>query len=476
MSGPVKPTWVGTAVIVAALIAVPLLIRLGIDSDRPSRSRWSIPAPVSADMQPLVARRLSEARRKVVDTPSSADAWGRFGAVCDAHRLYGPAATCYRRALALAPDDFRWPYLLATVLESDGAPWEEVAGHLRTAAELQSDYAPAFVRLGELLLRNGRLTEAPEAFERAIALDPELAVAHRGLGQVRLSGNDAPAAIQHLERARELRPDDRAVWVALAQAYMQAGETRRAENASQSAHRLQRVLGVPDPVRAKVEALGVSPKHCAERAAILADAGDFAGAIENLEIVAEARPDYPLVHLQLGILYSTTGQLDPAVEHLSKATQLKDDLLEAHTRLAAILLERNQLSEAIGHLRRAHAHTPTDVAVLTWLGSALSRHGDVDEAVTVFEQAAELAPSDAQIRYNWGTALLQGGEPQQAIDRLQETLRLDRDHADAHFNMAVALEQLGRVDEAIGHYEHAVRIDPDHPAARALAELKSGPG
>ena len=53
-------------------------------------------------MQPRVTLRLNQARSRVLDEPTSAEAWGGFGAVCDAHELRDHAVSCYRRAQTLA--------------------------------------------------------------------------------------------------------------------------------------------------------------------------------------------------------------------------------------------------------------------------------------------------------------------------------------------------------------------------------------
>ncbi len=431
-----------------------------------------IDLPDTTAMQPRVAARLRETHQAVTQHPTSADAWGRLGTVCHAHQLYLEAATCYRHACALAPEQHRWPYLLAKVRQQQGAPWEEVDVLFATAAGLRPDYAPTYVRLGRLRLANGRAREAATAFEQALAIEPSLAVAHRGLGQVRLAMDEPTRAVAHLLEAARLAPEDRATWAALSQACRRSGDVDAADRAAERSRGLDRTSTIADPVGAEVTAMGVSPQHYADRGVALLRAGDFAGAIENLRIVAETQQDDPHVQMYLGTSYAATGRPQLAIDHLSEATRLQESLVEAHVRLAALLLERDELNRAIDHLARALVHAPSDTTVLAWLGSALERRGDADEALAIFARAAAAAPEQAVPRYNLATALMNRGELDAAVREYGHALRLDPRHVDAHYNVALTLERLGRIDDAIAHYEQAAKIDPGHPAADALGTLR----
>ncbi len=431
-----------------------------------------IDLPDTTNMQPRVAARLIETHRAVTRHPRSAEAWGRLGAVCHAHQLYPEAATCYRHARALARKQHRWPYLLAMVRQKQGAPWEEVDVLFAVATELRPDYAPTYVRLGRLRLGNGRARAAAAAFEQALAVEPALAVAHRGLGQARLAMDEPTRAVAHLREAARLGPEDRATWAALSQACRRSGDADAAVRAAEQSRGLVHTATLDDPVEAEVQALGVSPQHCADRAVALIRAGDFAGAIENFQIVAETQPNDPRVQLYLGTSYAATGRPQLAMHHLAEATRLQENLVEAHVRLAAMLLEREELDRAIDHLTRALVHAPSDTTVLAWLGSALDRRGDADEAMVIFARAAAAAPDQVGPRYNLATALMNHGDLGAAVREYRQALRLDPRHVDTHYNLAVALERLGRLDEAIAHYEQAAQLDPGHPAADALGTLR----
>ncbi len=420
------------AAVVLVLAAVLLVAGDGARTPRPDRP---VPDPETSSMQPRVAQRIIEARVAVLADPASAEAWGRFGAVCDAHRLYDEAAACYERAAGLDPRDFRWPYLRAIVGEARGEDPSRVAALFRESLALHPDYAPVHLRLAALARDGGRPQEARRACERAIEIDPALAAAHRELGEALLSLGDPAGAVAHLERAAALGGGDRAVWSALAQAHARAGDPAAAAGAAEKARRAERVTAAPDPVRSAVEALGESTQHRIERAATRMDAGDYEGVIESLRIVEEARPDSAVLHYNLGVAYARTGRTQLALDHLAKATELRDDLHLAHCERASLLMDRGEFPAAIGHLRRARAAAPDNSDVLMWLGAALAGNGNLDEAVAAFEDAARLAPLDAR----------------------------------THYNLGLALEALGRPSEAAREYQRTVDLDPRHPAAERLS-------
>lgn len=402
-----------------------------------SSNVWTVPRPDTGEMLPRVARLIDEARAGVQRAAGSAEAWGRYGQVCDAHRLFAEAEVCYRRAAALAPKDFRWAYLLAVVREARGAPGLEICDLYRQALQLDPGYPAVHYRLGEILLEQGRPQEARDAFAGAVALDPSLAVAHRGLAQAMLALGDPQQALEHLQEARRLGPEDRAVHAAMAQAYMRLGRPDLAAGAAARARRATVLRSVPDPVRSQVEALGMSPQHCIDRAAAMMDKGDYAGVVENLSIVAEVEPDNAEVHLHLGMAYAAMDRPDDAIRHLAMARR----------------------------------NAPDDIEITMQLAAALAGRGDVDEAVDLFADAALLAPGDPRTHANLGAALAQRGDTEAAIEHFREALRVDPGFAFAHYNLGLALEGIGRDDEAAAHYRRVLQIEPDHPDAQRLVRL-----
>ncbi len=359
-------------VMAAGGVAIVVLVPDEELSQSPAPLDWRVPDPDTSRMQARVAQRLKEARQAVRRQLDSPEAWGKFGAVCDVHELYDYAEPCYRHAYALAPNDVRWPYLLAYVRELQGADVAETTRLFQKAAELEPEFPPVFFRLGDALMRQGKLDEARDHYRKAIQLDPKLAVAHRGLGQALIALGDPQTALHHLERAVQYGPQDGAVFAAMAQAYTRLGDFDRAEEAGQKSRRLSSVLALPDPIRFEVEALGISSQHCYDRAKALMQGGDYAAAIDQWKIAEESLPNDPQLHHNLGISCMRTGRPALAIEHYRQAIELDPKLANAHFNLGRALEQLGRVDEAIEHYRRAVQIDPNHRAVrrLGQLGSA----------------------------------------------------------------------------------------------------------
>ncbi len=108
-------------------------------------------------------------------------------------------------------------FLRANKLATDSSAWHEVKQLLEQAVELDPGYAPAWARLGRTLRvlakyggpeRRQDRARAERAFERALALNPDLATAHYLVAHLEAETGRAPEAmVRLLNRARSRRAD-----------------------------------------------------------------------------------------------------------------------------------------------------------------------------------------------------------------------------------------------------------------------------
>ncbi|HEX6883395.1 MAG TPA: tetratricopeptide repeat protein [Planctomycetota bacterium] len=436
----------------------------------------AVPDPVTPEMAAPVRRALASAREAVLAAPDSGSAWGALAEVCDAHHLYPEAEQAYRGAAAREPGEFRWAYGLAVVRDFQGAAAEEVSGLFDAALGLAPRYPPARLRLGDALVRQGRLAEACAAYEQALALDPEFALAHRGLGQTRLALDDVPGALAALERARELDPTDGVTASSLAQALQRAGEPERAGEAAARARELEPVFAVPDPVRFALEARNVTPLACDRRAREHEARGEWSAARPDLErlleMSVEMQGDDPALRTRLARALVALGEHERAAAELARALELAPDHVAALTEAAGLAQARGDLARAAELYRRATVRAPESALLWKRLGACLGPLGDLPGALAAFERAAGLAPADAELLHNWGTALARAERHAEACERLRGALALEPDSAGAHLSLGASLALLGRRAEALQHYERAAALDPTLPTAEALAELR----
>src|SRR5438876_26330 len=119
------------------------------------------PSLEATDVDPAVMRAIQAARTDVSQSPHAAQRWGRLGMILKAHGFSAEANTCFVQAEQLNPREPRWAYHQAIEL-AERDP-ERAITKLQKAIELfGSDPEPPRLRLGELLLRQGRLEEAEQ--------------------------------------------------------------------------------------------------------------------------------------------------------------------------------------------------------------------------------------------------------------------------------------------------------------------------
>lgn len=468
--------WFVSIFILVAVVAAIFLLRNQSSTPEPitiTPQSWEIPRPNTDDMEPQVVTLIDETRDILVNNRKSAQAWGKYAMVLDAHRLHETAAVCYRRAYELAPKEFRWPYLLAISLSYDKTTFLECIEKLKDAAKLDSQYVPLYIRLGKIQLRHGMTTESQEAFQQILKLDPNNAMAHRGLGQVYLMLGDAATAVTYFERATEIDPIDNRAYVSLAAAYTLLKDHDRAQQALQRSKNLTINKSLNDPIRNGVNQLGVSSVACLMRADQYVRVGDYQSAIKEFTIAADARPYDATVHLDLAKTYRKIGDFESVIIHLKSAVEIQDDLVDVHIVLGDMILANKDYDQAIHHYRRAAAHAPDKPLIHTKLAGALARNGDFEQALEVFNHASDLGPLDASSNADWGTTLLSTGNFISAVNRFEDALQLNPDHVASHAGLGAVFEQLGQFDEAIAEYEITLSLDPQHPARQRLDRLRA---
>jgi len=431
-----------------------------------------VPGFETAHMERRVLERLNEARAQVLENRSSAEAWGHYGIVLDAHEMYDSAVVAYRAAFALDPKDFRWPYFLSRVIKfKDGDDSPEIVPFYEAAMKLRPDYTPLLVRYGDSLLRLNRVEDARKAYDRALQLEPSMWIAHRGMGQALIQAGEGAAAVDHLEKAVSLKPDDGVSYAALARAYLLAGDKEKAATAAATSRDRKQIHVFNDPATAEIGNAGISSSTCFKRARELIALGRFQEALQNLKITEEVLVNHPVVLLSQGACYQGLGQPEQAIEFYERSLAIEDKSPDLHVQVGSVLVTQRKYPEAVAHFRRALelADTPSTRA---HLASALGHGGDLAGAVAEFDRAAAAgAQLDATAHNNWGSVLARQGRYSQAIPHFREAARQDPRFASAYFNWGRALEDAGNPGEAIRLFEIAARFDPQGPAVRRIHEL-----
>ena len=201
--------------------------------------------------------------------------------------------------------------LLERAIEADRARDFATAESLfQQLVELRPDDANIRSRFGDALARQSKIQPAKEQYERALAIQNELAPAHYGLGNMLNFEGDYDGAAREYRAALSTRPDHVSTLVNLSAILAFQGALDEAEDLARKA--------------VEVEPNAFAPSFTLGR--ILIQRSRHREAIPFLKAAASARPESGPAHLQLGIALVSTGGYAAALEHVERAQELGEKL------------------------------------------------------------------------------------------------------------------------------------------------------
>jgi eukaryotic-like serine/threonine-protein kinase len=293
----------------------------------------------------------------------------------------------------------------------DGAWATQARDAINEALRLNPQDASVRYSLATVYRGMGRLPEAIEELRRVIEMRPSADDAHSLLGKALIAGGQLDAGLDAIRAAIRLRPQ---YWVhhyTLGSALYNAGRYRDAIPAFQRVVELQ-----PDSAWGH-QALGAS-WHALD---------DTASAKRHYE--AAIRLGNTMAHANLGLLYYGDGQFEAALAHLQEAVEREPTSPFHQHNLADGLARLGRKKEATGAYRRAAqlcreelAVHPRDAATMATLAVIERKLGLHPESERHIAQALALEPRSPDVLYPAAVVHALGDHPEQAIAALREAV------------------------------------------------------
>jgi tetratricopeptide (TPR) repeat protein len=361
------------------------------------------------------------------------------------------------------------PAVLATLRQAVAAAEEGLRSGERQIAE--SEYRTAlllgWMLLGTIDVAEGRPEDARRAFEHASSSAVENGAALQSLALVQLQVGDVEPALGILTKMAAASPRRLDLRVTLAQALVMAGKPAEAVQELEEAH----ALAPDDPQLAFALASGylrVKNVEAAER---------------TFAQVVEARP-IPETHVLIGRTYRDFQYYDQARAALQRALAMNPRTRRAHYYLGTTAVMQEGLirvDEAIDEFERELAIVPDDGPTRLRLGMALVEARRNEEALPLLESAvAGSSPSPDAWLY-LGRCQLALGRAAEAVKSLREALKTGTRTGSSveqsrlrsvHYQLATALRQTGAIAEADREFAEAERLS-DRRTESDRAELAS---
>ena len=377
------------------------------------------------EFEPAIRDQIRRAHEEAVKEPHDGTKVGRLGMIFQVYGKYELAETCYRRAWALDPRSFRWAYYLGNVQGLLGKQIQAIES-IGEALKIDNGYAPARVRLAQLLFDAGDTEQSARIYREVIDHNSDLASAYFGLGQVLAALEDWAGAIESYRRACEIAKNYAAGHYALAMAYRKTGDI---ENARAHLELYQRVKQTKQP------------------------------SFDRLMDDVKALYSGGLTHFAQGSSLAQQGKLQEAAAEFESALEVNPGLVMAHINLIAMYGQLGLPIKAEQHYRAAVELDPGWVEVYYNWGMFQLQHGKKAEAAEMFRKAIEVNPAYADAHVQLASLLDEAGHLKEAAEHYQRALAVNPDHRQAHFLFGYNLVRSGQIDEAIQHFLETIKVE-----------------
>lgn len=405
--------------------------------DLPQLQVEAIPEAARADIEEA----LLEAQRN----PTEAPATGRLGMILHAYKQYESAALCYDRAQAIAPDEFRWAYLLGTVRFLLGQD-ESAVEPLRQALDLSPNYLPARIKLAQVLSTLADYSASEKEYRAALAQDPESALAHYGLGRLVAARDGTAAAIDHYRKACDLSPTFGAAHYALAQAYRADGDNEKAD-AHLAVFEQNKNADEPleDPLLHEVASRARNPaNNHYEQGLAFADAGNIEAAVKEFEKALEADPSLIQARVNLVSLYGGLGRPEDVARHYAAAAKSHPDRADLHYNYGVFHAEQSRYAEAEKAFREAVRADRLFAEAHSNLGQMLEAQRRIEDAEKHYRLALGNKPTFRMAHFHLGRVLLMQGKNDEGIKHFLKTLSPEDEETPKYMlDVAVAYARIG---------------------------------
>ena len=360
---------------------------------------------------------------------------------------------------------------------ADGlALWE--AGQRDQAVEKwrQGDAPELVLDRANLLLGRGDLEATADLCQAALEIEPESARAHFILGKVHLRQDDERGAQQAFEAAVALEPDNFAAQLELGLLYEAQGEIEQAyahlQHADPEEANHQLWLRVwpyfnEGNSEAGFDALdliirldpGDANAHFV-RAEQLRRAKEYDRALAAYEELHRVAPADVRYHIGRGQLFAEQGQGDEAIAEMEAAVAVAPASAQAWFYLGTFRwrFQRDDAGAVVALKQAVSLHPNAWYA--TALGNVHREAGDLEAAVTAYEQATTFPGRSAWTWSTLGQAYATQERWTEAVEAYAEAVEMAPENASLHAALAHAYEKAGRKAEAIAAYEAALALEP----------------
>ena len=328
--------------------------------------------------------------------------------------------------------------------------YEQAAARLRTYVEAMPQDKQARILLAASLLRLKEATTAKTILQPLLADNDARVLALMGTAEA-LSGNNE-AAVQYMDKASALTPDDQALRSQLGMVRIAAGDPKTGVAELQQVLQLDRKSGegAGDEIDAREISLVVGQLRIS----------DYAGALENLARLQNENPENARLYVLAGIAHMGLGEKDLAEAAFSRAVELDPMAADARLNLAQLKVTNGDFEAAKGLLEQVLAQQSNHYPAMLELASLAGRKGDVKLQASWLEKAVAAQPALTGPRRALALLYLNTQQPLKALETAQPALEADPNSVDFLGIVGQSELQAGKTEESIKTFQRLVNVAP----------------
>lgn len=359
--------------------------------------------------------------------------------------------------------------LAATAVSNAGVPaqaFEKERKHqLSTENKLFRGKITHSVAKGQNLFMERKYAEAAALFKQEINRNSKDTEAYAGLGMSLAMQFKLDGAEKEFERALALNPNS---------AVAQAGKALVLLNRLQSSN--QEIIDKRDAMlkeSAQLASDSVTNDPYLQLGhfvlgKVLLEQGNTMEAYKSFQNALDADPQYSPALTGLGQIDWKEGRLDQAADNLSKAIALNSGNSTAHYVLGEVLLQKGAVGAAIKELNISLYQHPNSAPVRLALGRAYESQGNNEAALKQYERAALIKPElkdantlMAKLHIKLGEQEMNKGTTVGALKEFKQAVLIDPLNPAPYLAMAKLREKRGDLDLAISELKSGLELIPE---------------
>ena len=325
------------------------------------------------------------------------------------------------------------------------------------ALALNQQLAEAHKLMGDALQKTGKIQEAIGYYQQAIAIQPDFAKVYVNLGSLHANQQQWSQAVDYYQEALKYDPELLPVHQHLARILAKQPITSLS-----SANSLEEYL---------------------HRGRVFQQQGKWESALKEYQQAVQLAPNRVEPYRELANLCEKLGQWQDAAKYCRLVLQLsglarelphleiqpraivmqKQEIGEAQGYLAAAenSLQQQKYQEAVTYYRQAIAQQPDFVPAYLGWAKLLTRGGATKKAIACYLQGLKQVPDSAELYFHLGHLYQLDSKWSQATVCYQKAVQHDPKYSHAYHELGEVLSKQEQWSDAIAAYRQAIALNPD---------------